>query len=932
MRTLNAALTTAQSAMNVKPAYKIVLTYGETTYTLEEGRIKDLAHFESPWSMYAKDVVLRNHDGYFDEKDLKGYQAVIHWGADTASGKKYSATSPLKVVWQEFDVGPGQLFCRLNLLGIPNLMDLDEANDDYIPSKSLLLSSGIEATTQETAYTKVKEIELTEDMPYAEVSFDLKASTGTATARIYKNDVAIGTVRTNATSTYENFKEEFSDWSSGDKIQIYAKISNASYTAYVRSMKIYSIDESMALTVKELLTAIAGATLDCYDHCTAYTIVWDNDEEDDTLLNFTPADSFRIYQRGSRLAAFRRVLEYCNCAARFEDDGKIHILIPTTSGVSYDYEYKVSDGHPFLAKAYRQTLVIPNYIVVESQEDDDPQYSGYASSATSYGLLPKRAYFRTRLDSNATATAIAEALIAREELDAEMGVVERTLINCGQEVFDYVKVGAFSDSDVYRTGNIGWIERHANPEEVIYHQRFGFGAPPLVRHTKELYSALQAETGVAFDRLYAKDAYIENLQIENIDAVWLDEDGNIDASQLTSDFLDNIPQGESYGLTKRMHLDASGLYFESDTIYTLRLSGNAAAKLWKSTDAPDDPDEGDLWIDTNDTPNVVKRWSGSEWQELPADDIEDLERGIYVREVKSAALSPDGLVLTDELEDGTYSRVLTADLSAEHLKLSSVVQDANYRTTSDTEKTNWSAKAKTYVQATAPSTGLVAGDLWFDSDDGYKVYRWTGSAWVTVQDGEITQLRTDIEAGKLTLSAETTIDGYLDNTSGVLLGALFGIRLYGGQISLSTHDTYAHALANTGIQCYVGTDGAIYAGAGAVKLSADGLKIVGEALYFYYGASLRGSLFGWSLGGLKLDAANGDLTLGSANGVSLVADSGEIYLGATGYVNAASTKGFILPNRTSHPSSPSEGTIYFNTSDHNMYGYMNGSWQTMHNY
>jgi hypothetical protein len=37
---------------------------------------------------------------------------------------------------------------------------------------------------------------------------------------------------------------------------------------------------------------------------------------------------------------------------------------------------------------------------------------------------------------------------------------------------------------------------------------------------------------------------------------------------------------------------------------------------------------------------------------------------------------------------------------------------------------------KTYYQTSAPSGALVIGDLWFDIDDGYKLYRWDGTTWV----------------------------------------------------------------------------------------------------------------------------------------------------------------------------------------------------------
>lgn len=44
---------------------------------------------------------------------------------------------------------------------------------------------------------------------------------------------------------------------------------------------------------------------------------------------------------------------------------------------------------------------------------------------------------------------------------------------------------------------------------------------------------------------------------------------------------------------------------------------------------------------------------------------------------------------------------------------------------------------KTYSQTTAPTGTLVIGDLWFDTDDTNKAYRWNGSAWVLTADTRI---------------------------------------------------------------------------------------------------------------------------------------------------------------------------------------------------
>lgn len=46
-------------------------------------------------------------------------------------------------------------------------------------------------------------------------------------------------------------------------------------------------------------------------------------------------------------------------------------------------------------------------------------------------------------------------------------------------------------------------------------------------------------------------------------------------------------------------------------------------------------------------------------------------------------------------------------------------------------------KNRTYINAIAPSVGLIAGDLWIDSANGNLLKRYNGSAWVAVQDGAI---------------------------------------------------------------------------------------------------------------------------------------------------------------------------------------------------
>jgi hypothetical protein len=66
-----------------------------------------------------------------------------------------------------------------------------------------------------------------------------------------------------------------------------------------------------------------------------------------------------------------------------------------------------------------------------------------------------------------------------------------------------------------------------------------------------------------------------------------------------------------------------------------------------------------------------------------------------------------------------------------------------------------STKTRTYRQTTAPTTGMLAGDLWFDTATGNKSYRYSGSAWVVTYD---TRLATTAAAVITETSARTTAD------------------------------------------------------------------------------------------------------------------------------------------------------------------------------
>ncbi|MCJ7829392.1 MAG: hypothetical protein MUP81_06600 [Dehalococcoidia bacterium] len=750
MRTLSETLLAAQKAYSKNPLYKVVLTNGGTSYTYDKDRILPSSHDEGMYSQKAI-ISLDNSDHEFDDKDLKGFDAVISYGYKTPAGNEYLESAALVVMDPQFDSDPNKLTCTLELWGIPDLMAEDKASGNYIP------------------------------------------------------------------------------------------------------------DSDATETVKGLINAIAGATLSPFTHCKAYEVVWESGY--DTLADtYQPKDGFRIYTRGTRLAAFRRLMDYTGNVPRFGADGKIHILKPVTTGTTFDYEYSLAKGaHVFFRKAYRDSLVIPNRVVVQSRSDDDPFYSGSAQ-VSNYASLPdkvkKTDFIECPLASNAQATAIAEALIAKAEMGSKRGEAPVPL-NIGAEVFDYVKITDSRQGDS-RTGNLGYVHRRFGPDK--WEMTFGFGNWLEMLRYNAILKQLETYTdaGQYFNRLTVKDLYAEHIQADSLDMVWIDPDGNIDLS-LIGDTLDNLPDGEVYARVKSMHLDAGVLQLNENVVYKAGYDPNTKRRNFTAT--PTTPyDLGDMWTDGTvlkrcTTARATGAYVAGDWTQVGLDAIAD---GSVYHRVKSAALSADGLVLLDQVTVGTYGLVKATDISAGHIKLST-----------------------------------CSGDL-DDIDNG-----------TTYGKVELT----DISSGHIKLTTNTVWSGKVTVRSGVTIDSAGGINIWGLDNALTTRAT------ETGtIQCYVGSDGAIYAGAGGVKLSSTGIAIIGtsQLLRLYYNAATYAGYFGITSSALQLwSTSDYDLDIHSGEYLRLIADTG-IYVNAP-FVSMGSNVGYmILPLVTSDPTG-SEGMMCFRT-------------------
>jgi hypothetical protein len=66
-------------------------------------------------------------------------------------------------------------------------------------------------------------------------------------------------------------------------------------------------------------------------------------------------------------------------------------------------------------------------------------------------------------------------------------------------------------------------------------------------------------------------------------------------------------------------------------------------------------------------------------------------------------------------------------------------------------------KTKAYYQTTAPTGDLNEGDIWFDTDDGNKQYYYTGTAWVSVQDTAIAAAQSAATAAQTTANGKNRV-------------------------------------------------------------------------------------------------------------------------------------------------------------------------------
>lgn len=139
---------------------------------------------------------------------------------------------------------------------------------------------------------------------------------------------------------------------------------------------------------------------------------------------------------------------------------------------------------------------------------------------------------------------------------------------------------------------------------------------------------------------------------------------------------------------------------------TAQTTANGKNTVWYQTTAPTGTAHrvGDLWFDTDDG-NRIYSWTGAAWAS------QQLGTNALGNDAITAAKIADGTITATELSTAVNTSI------------------SNAQATADNKNTVW-------YQTTAPSgTAHAVDDIWFDTDDGNRIYRWSGSAWVAAQFG-----------------------------------------------------------------------------------------------------------------------------------------------------------------------------------------------------
>lgn len=239
-------------------------------------------------------------------------------------------------------------------------------------------------------------------------------------------------------------------------------------------------------------------------------------------------------------------------------------------------------------------------------------------------------------------------------------------------------------------------------------------------------------------------------------------DGDISANGLAISALDTRVTSAEGSITANSS-DITGL----QTTVSLR----ARTFATPAASPPTADNTGDLWWDT--TNNKLYRWNGTAWALLEDGDITanasaitTLQTDVTVAEGNIATNASDITALETTVNNPTTGVAANASgLSALDVRVTDAEGDITSQGASITSlQSEVDLRSTVFAQTNQP-TANNPGDLWIDTDDGNKLWRWNGSAWINVQDAAIAGNASAISA--LTTSVNTNAGDIVANANSI---------------------------------------------------------------------------------------------------------------------------------------------------------------------
>jgi hypothetical protein len=190
------------------------------------------------------------------------------------------------------------------------------------------------------------------------------------------------------------------------------------------------------------------------------------------------------------------------------------------------------------------------------------------------------------------------------------------------------------------------------------------------------------------------------------------------------------------------------VFVNTEELDSVATSVNGKTKTYRQASAPTGTDinDGDLWFDTDDGNKLYMRVAGA-WvsvQDLAIAAAQTTADG--KNKIFRSPTPPTATAVGDtwfDTDDGNklYFWNGTAWIDVQDDAISAAQATAD-------------SKIKTFYQTTAP-TATGVGDIWFDTDEGFKQYFWNGSAWTSVQDTSIAAATSAATAATAAAAAAT---------------------------------------------------------------------------------------------------------------------------------------------------------------------------------